>query len=221
MLKHVTSLLAVIAIAACADDANNPVTPYQTGPADLLVSLDVQGNPDTGLSKYSITVDHNVAASIAPNSSQHISVEPGTHTIELGEATAIFGTPLWCAVQSPVSFSIDVAQNAMIPAKFDLYCPPLEGSARLLLTFYGTGGTLVDNVPISLQRLNGEPVSINSNAAPATQLDITVPPGLYRLRFGPAGNCKASSGYALFGWPALVIHPKEIVNKSFTLTCST
>jgi hypothetical protein len=223
-MRNIVSILCAIPILGCAS-GDSPTTPsYYAGPGlgDLVINLDISGDPSTGPSTYATTLDGATWNNLDPGENRRV-VPAGTHTITLAYPAASSGFSSeyqqWCIASGPNRFSGPIPTNATTVVAFSLECPPLVGSGvlRLSYTVSGTGASTV--MGVNLLRLNGPTLRSSVNVPSDKSIDVTLPVGLYRVSTNGSGLCVPSNTFAFLGMPIRAVRDGAVPVVNFPLTC--
>lgn len=204
--------LAVV-LAACSSSDADLIAPISSGVwtlsyATLLVN--VSGDPTAGPGSYSLNFDGNSWTTIAPNKETQFAVIVGQHRIALSSGP-------WCTGLGANSFLGQFSGSSMPRITFAVDCPSLSGNAMVELTVSVSGSSPPLEVPVTLSRLNGSPLSVTLKAPTDKTSQHSVPLGLYRMTF--QGNCTPPTGLFFPGVGMLTVRRESRNLARVSLTC--
>ena len=203
----------VVVLAGCSSNDAHSLAPISSGESTVgyvTVLVNVSGDPTAGFGSYSLNFDGSSWNTIAPNRETQFAVLVGQHRITLSSGP-------WCSGVGDNSYLGQFSGNSMPRIAFAVNCPSLSGSGTLELTVSVSGSSPPLEVPVTLNRMNGSPMSVTLKAPTDKTSQHSVPLGLYRMAF--AGNCTAPTGL-LFPSVGLLAVRRESRNLArVSLTC--
>lgn len=222
MINRISFSFVFAVVAACSSDSSTftspqPRNPTEPGFPEINVSIDISGDPSTGLSEYTVFVDGNSMTKITPGGEANLNLGYGQHTFAL-EHASIFPNLWWCTYRSEKSYTVvnDAAHSPRVTFRLD--CPALEGTGTTSLAFYEPNISSKVDVSVTLTRLNGAPFSYLFNAKPEVGNSVTVPPGLYRVS-ASSSACQMPYVTREFDLARVAVRRDINTSASYTLEC--
>ena len=224
MTRKISFLLVFAAVAACSDDSptinalpRTPSDPNQSKFSEISVSLDVSGDPSSGLAEYTVFVDGIASAKIKPREEVKILLAYGFHTVAL-EHASLFPNVWWCTYRGAKTFSVVNDEGHSPRVTFGLDCPPLEGTGKTSLVFYEPGISDKSDLGVTLTRLNGSSFALYFIAKPEVENSVEAPPGIYRVS---ASNARCNMSYLNLelDLARAVVRADKSSNYSYSLEC--
>jgi len=222
-MRKLVLILCAVSMLGCVS-SDSPMGPYYSGPAvgDVIVDLNISGDPSTGPSNYAASLDDLTWKTLTPGENRAV-VPAGTHTIALAVfASGVFATDYqsWCAATGPNRFSGQIPANATTVVAFSVDCPPLVGNGELRLSYTVSGSSApTTDMQVNLLRLNGETLRSAVNVPSGKSIDVSLPVGLYRVSTNGSGSCSPSNTYVFLGMPVRAVREGTRTAVNFSLTC--
>lgn len=223
-MRYVVSILCAIAMLGCmsADSLNGPVNYPAPAVGNLIINLNISGDPSTGPSRYPTTLDGFTWEDLHIGENRFL-VAAGNHTVALAFSVSSFFSgqyQSWCSAGTNLNrYTGIIAGDAPTTVTFVLDCPPLVGTGVLRLSYTVSGSGSETEMPVNLLRLNGETLRSSVNVPANKQIEITLPVGLYRVSTNGSGSCSPSITFAYLGMPIRAVRAGATTSVTFPLTC--
>jgi hypothetical protein len=223
-MKKLVSILCAIPMLGCGsgDSPAGPAYYPVTAVGDLLISLNISGDPSAGPLTYATTLDSLTWKNLNPGENRFV-LPAGTHTVTLaysGSASIFSGYyQVWCTATAPNRYSGLVPANVTTTVTFSLDCPPLTGNGILRLSYTVSGSGAEAEMPVNLLRLNGPTLRSSVNVPANKTIDVTLPVGLYRVSTNGSGSCFPSNTFVYLGMPVRAVRAGTATGVTFPLTC--
>jgi hypothetical protein len=204
-----------------ADSLNAPPDYPAAAQGNLIINLDITGDPSTGPSTYPATLDGFAWRDLDIGENRFL-VAAGTHTVALvSSVVSLFYTDYqsWCTATSLNRYTGVIAGGVPTTVSFSLDCPPLVGTGVLRLSYTVSGSGTATEMPVNLMRLNGPTLSSSVNVPPDKLIDVTLPVGLYRVSTNGSGSCTPSNTFVYLGMPVRAVRNGAVAAVNFPLTC--
>jgi len=223
-MRNLVLILCAVSMLGCKSN-DSSTGPYYSGPAvgDVIVTLNVSGDPSTGPSAYAASLDSLTWKNLIPGENRSV-VPAGAHTIALAGfgPSGVFAAEYqsWCAATGPNRFSGQIPANAITVVTFSVDCPPLVGNGELRLSYTVSGSNAATTeMQVNLLRLNGATLRSAVNVPSGKSIDVTLPVGLYRVSTNGSGSCSPSNTYVFLGMPVRAVREGTRTAVNFSLTC--
>lgn len=239
MRSITATLIAIVAVACTSSDHKSAdlTSPVETF-GNLGIQLTVSGDPLTGPAMFEVSVD-GARSYMAPNRNYFMRVRTGPHSVSISSLlpppSANPNIPprfpdtqptqhlAWCYYVGSNPTSVNVEEYLTTLVTLQIECPPMGGTATLVISSTVTGGTAPPGltIPVALDPLNGAR-RFAVRAPAATTVEYEVPAGVFNLsvfEWPPNPNCWPGNALLFLIGEEIVIYPGSRVSYDIAYQC--
>jgi len=223
-------LVAACALAgACAGDnlSTDIISPTPQDAGRLEIEVKVNGDPMSSSRGFILKVNDQYGGDAVLNGRRFFVEHRGDYRIAIESQYDILDEPSWCYVPRGNTVVAHIGKDSTTAVTFTVECPPLTGTARMLIHGVATGA----NAPAEIKYLVGrihpaQPWPSNSlRIAVGGVNDLTGPPGIYVIVPDQAEKCDPTlqnflgAPYPMSSAGYVIARDGQVVDVSSPLRC--